>query len=793
MCAAILEQTSRFPHTFGAMLKKVVTGAAGAAKDRLKQHRQQHGSGARHGPRNGPGARHKSGPSSAAVSLSAVDNAAFEQLLDDDTDFLCETDNHTHSSTALSGPGSADKSQVTSQREPVGLFDADMFLCEEEDSAEEEEAMRNCDPLSGQLMAEENTDRQQTEEEGGERAEFTSTSDCLLNGNGGVVGNGGLGNEEPENGKLECKGVETEGPGNGDPENGKSENGELSSSSSDIPKERNEDGVAGVGGVAGVKVQADESCTPQAGPTTEEDGLFNIDPFLSQTAPVTGAMETTPTVPIATSEENTHERHPSIPSERGRSHSESGQGLDEDTELFMSVSSEPVVRDQLTTHSSGDDSPPLFSQDHRHLPTKGCGKGSGSIKRQSSSLEENSHVGIESELEELLSSPKKTVAGVARLEESKEEPQVEREVSGHLDSGVFDHCGGAESEGSPDRDDSRTQHVSPVVTGEKLFVEENYFSSSLGPSPPQPVPVRKQGDHTHLLHHTSPTSSPRETTDSSVDPIKVTPPPRLPPPSPDASRRTLGSRQYNSTHDKKHAPRSPLSKHRSLHQSSRRTPARERIVADDLFTLDKKKKSARHKNSESGKTEVTKDEKLDREELVLKEDSQSSVLTSEISGREDGSTLYLTLPYHLLLSVFLYWYYSLNVFPYLAGLFAGFFSLFLCLGSVFIYYVHFIEKDTNNDKQQEALRSKLSDDFLQTMAVDFNKLRQYQVRREGGREEGLWLVLSGVVCCLSVELTGCVSDGSPSYWEDLVNTQTYCAVYSNRVGQDVVRVPLLCK
>lgn len=82
--------------------------------------------------------------------------------------------------------------------------------------------------------------------------------------------------------------------------------------------------------------------------------------------------------------------------------------------------------------------------------------------------------------------------------------------------------------------------------------------------------------------------------------------------------------------------------------------------------------------------------------------------------------------YHLFFACCLYFYYSLNVFPYLSGFFAGFFVLYLTVGSVFIFYVQTVEKyqtgGGTEDKQLEP-----SQEFTERMHVDFDSLRVYKV------------------------------------------------------------------
>ena len=128
-------------------------------------------------------------------------------------------------------------------------------------------------------------------------------------------------------------------------------------------------------------------------------------------------------------------------------------------------------------------------------------------------------------------------------------------------------------------------------------------------------------------------------------------------------------------------------------------------------------------------TITTSTAEAEADKTTTTEEKVSSVSTTTTSSdqqlKSEGADLSPSL--HLLLSLFLYLYYSLNIFPYLAGLFAGFLMLYVFLGSVFVYYVHSIEKEREERREQKR-KVSVSDDFVQSMKVDFNKIKEYQVK-----------------------------------------------------------------
>lgn len=87
----------------------------------------------------------------------------------------------------------------------------------------------------------------------------------------------------------------------------------------------------------------------------------------------------------------------------------------------------------------------------------------------------------------------------------------------------------------------------------------------------------------------------------------------------------------------------------------------------------------------------------------------------------------LSPSYHMLLAGILYLYFSLNIFPYLAGLVSGFFLFFLTVGALFIYYAHNGTKE-HGTTERSASSQVLSGDFVRRMNVNFHQIKHYKVR-----------------------------------------------------------------
>ena len=131
-----------------------------------------------------------------------------------------------------------------------------------------------------------------------------------------------------------------------------------------------------------------------------------------------------------------------------------------------------------------------------------------------------------------------------------------------------------------------------------------------------------------------------------------------------------------------------------------------RIPADDLFLED----SVVSPSS-------------DGVEKVPQSTEEQSKLAETESEDEETRNYFI---YHFLFAGLLYFYYSLNIFPYLSGFFAGFFVLYLTVGSVFIFYVQTVEKYQTGEGKEDRLLEP-SQDFTELMHVDFDNLRVYKV------------------------------------------------------------------
>ena len=139
-----------------------------------------------------------------------------------------------------------------------------------------------------------------------------------------------------------------------------------------------------------------------------------------------------------------------------------------------------------------------------------------------------------------------------------------------------------------------------------------------------------------------------------------------------------------------------------------------RIPADDLFLEDSNLISP-NKGMD----------KLPAEAAMSQPSEKPDMEQSEPSREDDEETDYYFL-YHVLFSLCLYFYYSLNIFPYLSGFFAGFFVLYLTVGSVFIFYVQTVERYQSGDGSEDRLQEP-SQEFTESMHVDFENLSVYKV------------------------------------------------------------------
>ena len=346
----------------------------------------------------------------------------------------------------------------------------------------------------------------------------------------------------------------------------------------------------------------------------------------------------------------------------------------------------------------------------------------------------------------------------------------EREsVSSHLDSGVFEQSGNSSTlKSTPERENVASTHEHDLIA-----ITEDHFKDD---DDSTPVPVRRQlikgtsnievsQPSKKMLQNTisAPTITPPDVTkasDSSSPPrksgtSKVAPP--RPAISPKLKHRmiqkqsesssSVGGQHEEHTARKKlvqplgqaqqgrgavrdHSPvrvetgfdSSPISDTvavpppplagRRGSSASPSKPDKKRIPADDLFLED---------NTVSPSSDEI--EKLPS--LPQSTDEQPKAVELAETQSEDDETRKYFL-YHFLFAGLLYFYYSLNIFPYLSGFFAGFFVLYLTVGSVFIFYVQTVEKYQTGEGREDRLLEP-SQEFTELMHVDFDNLRVYKV------------------------------------------------------------------
>ena len=108
-----------------------------------------------------------------------------------------------------------------------------------------------------------------------------------------------------------------------------------------------------------------------------------------------------------------------------------------------------------------------------------------------------------------------------------------------------------------------------------------------------------------------------------------------------------------------------------------------------------------------------------------------STTTLRTESVSDESEIDLELPFlplhvHLSLSLLLYFYYTLNPFPYLAGLAAGFLLFYLCLGAAFVAYVRREEEEMGEgSKTPGPVDRELSIEFMKSTSI---RLEDYESR-----------------------------------------------------------------
>ena len=337
-------------------------------------------------------------------------------------------------------------------------------------------------------------------------------------------------------------------------------------------------------------------------------------------------------------------------------------------------------------------------------------------------------------------------------------------VNSHLDSGVFEQSGSSSTlKPTPEREGVDSTHEDDLFP-----IDEDHFKDDDDDS--TPVPVRRQlikGSSNIEISHQSkkvlqnaisaPAIMPPDVskTPSGSPPLKKNSTGKVAPPRPaispklkhrmtqkqSVSSSSIGGHSEDYTARKKlvqplgQAPqgrdaavrdRSPVRVETGVDSSAVssdtiavRPPAgrrggsgspskqdEKRIPADDLFLED----SVVSPSS-------------DGVEKVPRSTEEQSKLAETESEDEETRNYFI---YHFLFAGLLYFYYSLNIFPYLSGFFAGFFVLYLTVGSVFIFYVQTVEKYQTGEGKEDRLLEP-SQDFTELMHVDFDNLKVYKV------------------------------------------------------------------
>lgn len=673
------------------MLKKV----AGAAQDRLKQ-RLHHS----HGP---PSSTGKPGPrqstrkgQQAAVTFSAVDNAAFERILNDDTDFTTELEvsppsppppplpPHPHTSPY-------DNSRTDPAHEDTDLFDDSMFDNEGETlggnsaSSPDDPLFVSYDPLSGQIMPQ----------------SVPSDADS----NGMKIGNEGT-EFVPVNGTSD----------------------------------RNADCAI-----------ANPMDGPRPPASSDPELLMTDELFFADSAKIM-VEDDAHFQPILHSVMSIPENHPG-------SEFNSTNGVDivhADSKSPTGSLPSSVESDAWNMRGRGQNSDPLVGSNAQHTVDKRRGE-------ETHSHAEISASDLESELEQLLAprydhTSHVGVAGVSGNVQRRFFPAGEVGGSGHLDSGVFEHDldstpereGAIASTGKDEDNDSlpiRDDHfvtmvdcthqtdptaksasssslVSPQVPSPLSGSPNQNRKSSSGKVPPTRPPISPQV-HKRMIAIQKPVSpgthSSHMTTNhdgEGVVVVRLVKPLGQARPSPDKAATAVGKGEELSSDDDELFP-DDLKKLRDMD---------DRLAKRDMTTTTTSDDYTRAKITEE--VETTSEQPI---EEGMKPSSSSSHSPQE---RKYKSEFVLPITYHMSLSLVLYLYYSLNVFPYLSGLFAGFLMLYVALGSVFIHYVQATETEREERLQGRKEAVLVSEDFVRTMKVDFRKLEEYQVREGEGREGG---------------------------------------------------------
>ena len=664
------------------MLKKV----AGAAQDRLKQRLHHHGPPSSSAGRSGPRPRQTRKGQQATVAFSAVDNAAFEQILDDDTDFTTEVE--ASPPRPYSSPANAN-SRTDPAQEDTDLFDDSMFDNHEGETlggnsapSPDDPLFVSYDPLSGQIMPQSvPSDDSNGTKTGDEETEFV-----LVN--------------ETSDRNADC---------------------------------------------ATITDPMDDTRPPVS---SDSELLMTDELFFADSAKLAAEDD-------AHFQPTDHSAVVSIPEnsvdDSDQEFSSNGVGIHANSK--SPASSLPSSVESYTGNTKGCGQNCEGPLDIKHAVDKS--------KEETHSHAESSASNLESELEQLLAPRYDHTSHVGVAGESgnaqRRQGHVEVGGSGHLDSGVFEHDG-KDMDSTPEREtvvstttkDDDGKNEDKDENNDSLPIHDDHFVTNM--------PTAKSAASSSLVSPQVPpplSGSPNQNRKNSAGKV----PPTRPPISPQVHKRMKAMQKPVS-------PDTPSSHVTTDHDGDgvavrlvkpleRARPSPDKAMTavgkgeelssddDDLFPDDLKKLRDMAKQDTTisdnhTQTKITEEVETTSERPIKEEkpSSSSSSPSTRTQKRKYESEFVLSIPYHVFLSLILYLYYSLNVFPYLSGLFAGFLMLYVVLGSVFIYYVQATEKEREERRQGRKQAVLVSQDFVRTMKVDFSKLKEYQVRE--GRRRGEW-------------------------------------------------------
>ena len=320
-------------------------------------------------------------------------------------------------------------------------------------------------------------------------------------------------------------------------------------------------------------------------------------------------------------------------------------------------------------------------------------------------------------------------------------------MSSHLDSGVFEQSGHSSTlKSTPERESEDGAHEDDLFP-----INEDHFKADDDDS--TPVPVRRQ-----LIKGASNievTQRSKKVLQSTVSAPAIVPPKKnntgkVAPPRPAISpklkhrmiqKQSVSSSSIGREHEEYTARKKTL-------QPLGQAPQGRDMIQDhsplrletesDSNSISEASAIPSQAPQEGGSASTPLEEKRIPADDLFQEDNVPSpsgdeinkvpVVTGSAEELSDDEEILNYFLYHFLFSGLLYFYYSLNIFPYLSGFFAGFFVLYLTVGSVFIVYVQTVEKYQTGDGKEDRLLEP-SQEFTELMHVDFDNLRVYKVSR----------------------------------------------------------------